>query len=73
VQKNGNGYPIGSSLATTPAISLDGRYIVFGWQDTWEWWADLAPNQDLKDDTPARVGVCQVGKVEMIDWDERRV
>jgi hypothetical protein len=73
LRKNGNGYPIGSSLATTPTISLDGRYIVFGWQDKWVWWADLAPNQYLKDDTPSRVGLCQVGKVEIIDWDERRV
>lgn len=70
---DGNGYPIGSNLATLPAFSPDGRFLVFGWQDDWVWWADLPPNAAPEDDTPARVGECQVGVFEIIDWDMRTV
>lgn len=73
LRKNGNGYPIGSNLVTTPAISPNGRYIVFGWQERWEWWADVAPNEHVRDDMPAKVGLCQIGNIEIIDWDVRSV
>ena len=71
LRAGGNGYPIGSHLATLPTFSPDGRFLVFGWQDDLVWWADLLPNAYLDDETPARVGECQMGVFEIIDWDTR--
>lgn len=73
LRADGNGYPIGFNLATLPAFSLDGRFLVFGWQDDWAWWIDLPPGAPLEDNTPARVGECQIGIFEIIDWDMRTV
>lgn len=73
LRAGGNGYPVGSSLATLPAFSPDGRYIVFGWQDAWEWWADLLLGEMVDEDTVAKVGECQMGVFELIDWDRRTV
>jgi hypothetical protein len=73
LRAGGNGYPIGSNLATLPAFSPDGRFIVFGWQDDWAWWADLLPGEWVDDDTLAKVGECQMGVFEIIDWEIRTV
>lgn len=74
LRENGNGYPIGSNLvATNPAFSSDGRYIVFAWQGEWEWWAELIVDDYMTDGTIAKVGSCQVGWIEIIDWDKRQV
>lgn len=67
----GNGYPIGSNLATAPAFSPDGRYLVFGWHDEWTWWADLGEDAFLTDETPSKVGPCHAGFLEVLDWEER--
>jgi len=73
LRTGGNGYPIGSNLATLPVFSLDGRFLVFGWQDDWEWWADLSPGASLDDDPASRGGECQMGVFEIIDWETRTV
>jgi hypothetical protein len=73
LRSNGNGYPVGSNLATLPAFSPDGRYLVFGWQDAWAWWADLLPGAYVNNDTLAKVGECHMGVFEIIDWEMRAV
>lgn len=73
LRPGGNGYPVGSNLATLPAFSPDGRFIVFGWQADWTWWADLLPDECVDDNTATRTGEQQMGIFEIIDWETRTV
>lgn len=73
LRPQGNGFPIGSNLATAPVFSPDGRYLVFGWHPDGVWWAAQAEGEYLTDETPARVGECRVGFIEVLDWEERSV
>jgi hypothetical protein len=73
LRSGGNGYPVGSNLATLPAFSPDGRFLIFGWQDALAWWADLLPGAYVNDDTLAKVGECHMGVFEIIDWEIRAV
>ena len=73
LRANGNGYPVGSNLATAPTFSPNGRYVVFGWHDDWTWWANSKDGHYVTNDTLARVEECRVGFLEIIDWEIRCV
>ena len=74
-RSSGNGFPIGSNLMAPPVFSPDGRYIVFAWQDGWKWWAEASRTQGAGNasDFLRKTGTCQIGFVEVIDWEQRHV
>ena len=69
-RSDGNGFPLGSNLMSPPAFSPDGRYLVVAWQQNWEWWIDES-NNPL--DPSILQSVCQIGYVEVLDWEDRHV
>lgn len=72
---DGNGFPFGSNVMSPPAFSPNGRYVAFTWQKGLKWWIDETNAQGSKQTTdfPRKTGICQVGFVEVIDWEQRHV
>lgn len=61
---------VGANLATAPVFSPDGRYILFGWQQREHWWSDVPDDVYVEGELPVRVGECQVGNMQIVDWHE---
>ncbi len=69
LEEDEGGYlAVGTNLATAPIFSSDGRYIIFGWQQRQHWWTDVPDDVYVEGELPVRVGECQVGNVQIIDW-----
>lgn len=58
-----------------PAFSPDGRFIVLARQNGWDWWVEKAEKQPTAraPDLPLNTRACQIGMVEIIDWERRHV
>lgn len=57
-----------TSLVTLPVFNADGRYFVFGWQPRQHWWTDIPDDVYVEGDLPVKIGACQVGNMQIVDW-----
>ncbi len=59
---------VGANLVTAPVFSPDGRYVIFGWQQRERWWSNVPDDVYVDGELPVRVGECQAGNVQIVDW-----